>query len=418
MIVATMASLKGREPLLKRVIDSLAPQVDAICVYLNGHEEIPTCLRHPKVLHAVLSKEAGWRGAEAKLWWWDRDQFKAAPEWRDDDIALICDDDIVYPSNYAARMVAELAAHPRSAVCVHGSIMMDHFVTYADSRWVARARGHLLATSRVHIPGTGTMAFRRGDIDFRLARDVSWSHCVDVCMAIAMKRAGMPCYAIARPDAWLVPMPLPVGTSIYRQRTGARNEQVETRMLVEQAPWEPLEAGMDGFVERVAKPTCVRPNRNSMAPREIWDFLAPRLAGRAGTFVELGSGHGTANLLAALPHGMPLISVEHDRKFVGLVRGTTYVHAPLRGGWYDAGLVARRLPPPGEIAAVLIDGPPGGYGRAGVLKHLELFGNAPIVLDDVHRPAELSLAKILGERRGVAPEIHECGGRAFASIGW
>ena len=165
-----MASLSSRERLLELTIKSLADQVDAICVYLNGYKTIPSCLLHPKVAHAVLSYEAGWRGAEAKLWFWDRKLFAAAPIWSDDDVALICDDDILYPPDYAARHVAALDAHPGAITCVHASVIMSPFKRYTKSRWVARTGAALPADARAHIPGTGTMAFRRGSFDVDIAR--------------------------------------------------------------------------------------------------------------------------------------------------------------------------------------------------------------------------------------------------------
>lgn len=423
MIVATIASLSTRESLLQQVIASLISQVDAVCVYLNGYDTAPAFLRHPKVLHAVLSKEAGWRGAEAKLWFWDRSAFKAAPEWKDDDVALICDDDIIYPPDYAERMVAELDARPGTIACVHGSIMMEPFDRYSTSRWIAKARGPLERATRVHIPGTGTTAFRRGDLDFELGRDVTWSHCVDVMLAIAAKRQGVECWSVPRPDGWLTPMALPSGTVIYRQRTGAGNDQVETDKLREAGPWEPLEHST-GMKHRGAPSVLRRYLRKSpgaMVPRELVEFLAPRIASvsRAGAhFVELGSGHGTVGIVGVLPRGMRLFSIEHDPRYIGLVSDTTYVHAPIVNGWYNPTVIDQMLPPAKDIAAVLVDGPPGKIGRAGLLKHLDRFGSGPVIVDDVHRSAELELAKAIAARRGAELKVHECPGRAFGSIGW
>lgn len=235
-----MASLSSREKLLEQAVSSLLPQVDVLCVYLNGYTAIPRCLHHEKVAHATLSQEAGWRSAEAKLLHWDRDEWKAPPYWSDDDIALTVDDDIIYPPNYAERMTAALRRHPRSVVCVHASIMTEPFDDYARDRWISAARSGLSADARAHVPGTGTMAFRRGDFEISLRRDIPWSHCVDACTAVAVKRQGLPVWAVARPDHWLHPLALPPGTGIYRQRTGAGVVGAETKILQEAGPWETL----------------------------------------------------------------------------------------------------------------------------------------------------------------------------------
>ena len=66
-------------------------------------------------------------------------------------------------------------------------------------------------------------------------------------------------------------------------------------------------------------------------------------------------------------------------------------HAESAGqvGWYDLKMVIPNLPD--EIAAVLIDGPPGDIGRMGFLSVLEeIPDSVPIYVDDVHREAERS----------------------------
>jgi hypothetical protein len=158
-------------------------------------------------------------------------------------------------------------------------------------------------------------------------------------------------------------------------------------------------------------------NANSMLPAAVAPWLAAALQGARGVVVELGSGHGSQRLAAALPDGCRLVSVEHDDRFVGLVPGLSYVHAPIVDGWYDATRLAASLPPAAEIAAVVIDGPPKAIGRAGVLLHLERLGAGPIVVDDAHRPADLEVAREIARRRGVELTVHDGGGgRAFATI--
>lgn len=192
-------------------------------------------------MYAILSDDAGWRGAEAKLWFWDRQAFAAAPEWHDDDIALTCDDDIIYPPNYAERHYVALQKRPGTVSCVHSSIIVEPFELYGRDRMICRMREPLSAATRVHIPGTGTMAFRRGDLDVNLRRDIRWSHCVDIMMALATKQQGRECWALARPRNWLQPLPLPPkGAGIYRIRTGVGNDEAETDAIKSARPWDVL----------------------------------------------------------------------------------------------------------------------------------------------------------------------------------
>jgi hypothetical protein len=168
-----------------------------------------------------------------------------------------------------------------------------------------------------------------------------------------------------------------------------------------------------------------------MLPEEAFSLIEQRLLAMAKDrtsdaprwLVELGSGYGTERLMtSAGSAGVAVVSVEHDPKFVGLVPDARYIYAPIRAGWYDARTLGRRLPPKEDIVALVIDGPPSKIGRGPVMQHLHLFPpDVPILIDDVHRPVELELARRIAKARGadVAPTIHRCAGgeRAFATIG-
>ncbi len=241
MIVASIATLSSREKLLEQSVASLLPQVDALCVYLNGHQRIPAFLNHPKVLHTVLSLDAGWRGGEAKLWFHDQRQFKANYIWSPDDTVLTCDDDIVYPPDYAERHCALLAEKPRSLSCVHGTIIVEPIKRYLSSRRVTHFAKALSMPAQVHVPGTGTMAFRRGDFDINMKRDIRWSHCDDIMVGIAAKKQGLECWSVAREAGWMVPLKLPAaGTEVYGSRIGALNDANETRAVRTARPWPVL----------------------------------------------------------------------------------------------------------------------------------------------------------------------------------
>ena len=147
-------------------------------------------------------------------------------------------------------------------------------------------------------------------------------------------------------------------------------------------------------------------------PLEVFAFLRRRLR-RPATVIEFGSGEGTANLVES--YGS-VYTVEHDPAWLGKVHGATYIHAPIVDGWYDrAALDALPLNPD----CIVIDGPPGAIGRAGILRHLDLLGYAPLIVDDVHRRPEFELALALASARKDGISLHHLkSGRAFAAIGW
>lgn len=119
------------------------------------------------------------------------------------------------------------------------------------------------------------------------------------------------------------------------------------------------------------------------------------------TILELGSGSGTAALAEA---GYKMISIEHHDRFVG-AHDSHYIYAPIvpfkkqcgvfqdDNGWYDRDVLRRELPGL-EYDLILIDGPPGQFGRGGFYKWFELFRHdVPMIFDDVHRGRETALIR-------------------------
>lgn len=119
----------------------------------------------------------------------------------------------------------------------------------------------------------------------------------------------------------------------------------------------------------------------------------------ACTILELGSGRGS-HILAK--NGYRVVSVEHNEKWLNMFPGVEYIHAPIKehkpvakfsGGhdWYDKEVIASIKH---DYSLIIVDGPPGNFGRSGFFKYLDLFKkNVPIIFDDLHRDHELMLAR-------------------------
>lgn len=138
------------------------------------------------------------------------------------------------------------------------------------------------------------------------------------------------------------------------------------------------------------------------------------------TVVEFGSGTGTKDLVDL---GLQVYSVEHNEYWCDFGKkagiDSDYQHAPIvalpeaisgfpkQVEWYDVDSVeevcgrAIENSRAGHVDHVLIDGPPGEIGRAGVLysiKHGHLdVSNAVIFIDDIHRADELNLGIALSQ---------------------
>jgi len=141
------------------------------------------------------------------------------------------------------------------------------------------------------------------------------------------------------------------------------------------------------------------------------------LVPQGGTILELGSGYST---YAYDQCGYKVISVEHDPKFLNKVPNATYIYAPIElysakypqlnsikkrfsehTGWYErsrlvAGLLNR------TYDCIVVDGPPGEYGRSGFYANLNLFHctEIPIILDDMHRLDDLYIAERVAQKLG------------------
>lgn len=108
------------------------------------------------------------------------------------------------------------------------------------------------------------------------------------------------------------------------------------------------------------------------------------------TIIELGSGNVST---PALAEHYNVISVEHDENWVGIHEDVTYIHAPVKGNWYDTANL-RDLP---DHTFVLID----GVKREGILHNLDLFNpKAMYMVHDTYRPELRTLAFELAQRLG------------------
>ncbi len=139
--------------------------------------------------------------------------------------------------------------------------------------------------------------------------------------------------------------------------------------------------------------------------RELVDRMTSLIP--SGTLLELGSGRATA----VFSKYYKVYSIEEDSKWLNKY-DSTYIHAPIKKGWYDREILEKELPT--EYDIILIDGPtsPESLGRLNIRKefltHIDLFNTDVIIfVDDIHREAEASLLSSLSERLGRPATIFE-----------
>ena len=146
-----------------------------------------------------------------------------------------------------------------------------------------------------------------------------------------------------------------------------------------------------------------RMDESWMLPKEATEYILENI--EAGSVVvEFGSGHGSE----VLSKQFELYSYEHDEVWLGLT-SSTYIHAPIEEnqfateagekGWYNLEIVKKNWPK--DPQCVIVDGPPGSIGRAGILSMLEELRHVPLILvDDIDRAAEFCLLAKLSAALG------------------
>ena len=127
----------------------------------------------------------------------------------------------------------------------------------------------------------------------------------------------------------------------------------------------------------------------------------------SGTLLEFGSGRATE----IFSKHYKVYSVEENSEWLNKY-ASTYIHAPIKDGWYDRTILEKELPDNYDV--ILVDGPtsPESLGRQNIrqqfLTHIDLFNTkVPIFVDDIHREAEASLLDSLSNELGRTTTIIE-----------
>ena len=173
MIRAHLATFPPRAGILMQAVRSILPQVDRLCLCLNGYDRIPEEIGDlPKVQAMIPEQDLKDAGKFA---------FPVAP----DDLVFTIDDDILYPPDYVARTIrhfdridpaANVLGHMGHARVIKGETGLPGWRNYKFNQKVPQV-------FKVDVLGTGTtcviganlpmleeMRTSAGFVDFRHAR--------------------------------------------------------------------------------------------------------------------------------------------------------------------------------------------------------------------------------------------------------
>ncbi len=191
----SIASVPARSQSLGQVVERLLPQVDRMNIYLNQYPEIPAYLQHPKVVVA-RSQDHGDAGDAGKFFW-----LNCGAEYY-----LTCDDDILYPHDYATRTIAAIERYGRKAVVGwHGSILGDPFRDYYETRTIFSFYNKCKTDVPVHILGTGTVGLHASTLELTIS-DFSVPNMADVWLGIKGQQARVPFIVCAHNAGELQPI--------------------------------------------------------------------------------------------------------------------------------------------------------------------------------------------------------------------
>lgn len=209
-IIAGMATIPERWKLLGDVVESLIHQVDRLHV-ASTTDIAAYGIEHSRV---KWEKPVGWTDDSRKF-------LPFLDQTDEDAIYMTVDDDIIYPENYVKVMLEWLHKYDGAAVCVHGSWLSEvPTESYYDRKLGVHFSHEVQSPVQVMFPGTGTFAWRSGDI--RLEQDMfRCRNLADVNMGVVLQRQRVPCVAIPRRRAWLRSHP---DASLDQSLWGRRDE--------------------------------------------------------------------------------------------------------------------------------------------------------------------------------------------------
>lgn len=219
-VTVGIASIKSREHILQKVIQSLINQVNSIHVYLNDYDTVPQFLQdNPKVTF-YLGKIYKDRGDTGKYF---------AINKVEEGYFFSCDDDLIYPDDYVERTVEFLKSHNNKVIASYHGVLLNSGILnnyYRDRKQIHYSRFQRLELP-IHIGGTGVMAFHVRTFRPDLTRFI-YPNMADVWVGIQAQEKIVPILCAPRPMNWIKSEEIPTSETIYGSK---KNHDIQTQVL-------------------------------------------------------------------------------------------------------------------------------------------------------------------------------------------
>jgi len=218
MITASLATIPGREHSLAQAVNSLLPQVDRVNVFLNGHNTKPVFENSEYICFEFGNN--GWRDT-AKFWWTDEL----------DGHHLICDDDTLYPADFAERLT-KAADMLQSAVGVMGRSYPPGKIKsyYKDAKEYYNQFRENRETRQVEILATCGTCFHTDVLNVSID-DYFETLNADIWFSAICDRQGVKKYVLQHEKSWLKYLLLNEKNTIFK--TYRDNDQLQTKVFNE-----------------------------------------------------------------------------------------------------------------------------------------------------------------------------------------
>lgn len=200
-IIVCMATYPTRFQIIGKTVESLLNQTlpcNRILIHVNESDEPPPLPDDSRV-EVYCSPDENLT---------DIGKFKMA-SFVDSGIVITVDDDILYPPDYIESIVAALSRTGGQAIVgFHGAVLpigtpIQSWEEYQQERRVHWFRRGLQCDLPVQIVGTGTMGYCVDTISFDW-ESFDYLKMVDLHVAVAAQKAGVPIVTSIRRDEWLV----------------------------------------------------------------------------------------------------------------------------------------------------------------------------------------------------------------------
>jgi GR25 family glycosyltransferase involved in LPS biosynthesis len=194
--IASLATIPSRRQMLGDCIASLLMQCDKVRVFLNGYDEVPSALAHPRI---EIRRSQDWddKGDAGKFGWLDCEE--------EEGYRIIADDDLIFPVDFADKMTAAVARYENRAIAgVHGILLKQPVTEYYDpeSRSAFFFQSPLARERTVHVLGTGALCYHTSAVHMRWS-DFMFRNMADVFLARYAKQRALPMVVVERPHHWV-----------------------------------------------------------------------------------------------------------------------------------------------------------------------------------------------------------------------